>query len=217
MTPGTGVGGPTPPFSRHTLAVDSWGPIVQNRRMSASLIVLNGPSSSGKSSIISALQDLWPRPQFASGLDVFIGGWPDSHVTFPGDDGSPASESGMRIVQGDGPAPSWIPEYDHEFHTVTRLAHRFWADMRIVPNSERLIVNSTPCPETFIEFCHFSRCPQFDQSRRATVLSDSDLQEGAAVFRVSPHPLQELPVNSLRTSLCLDRTSVIYERPPENA
>ena len=98
--------------------------------MSASLIVLNGPSSSGKSSIISALQDLWPRPLFASGLDVFIGGWPDSHVTFPGDDGSPASESGMRIVQGDGPAPSWIPEYDHEFHTVTRLAHRFWADMR---------------------------------------------------------------------------------------
>jgi chloramphenicol 3-O phosphotransferase len=97
--------------------------------MSASLIVLNGPSSSGKSSIISALQDLWPRPLFASGLDVFIGGWPDSHVTFPGDDGSPAPESGMRIVQGAGPAPCWIPEYGHEFHTVTRLAHRFWAEL----------------------------------------------------------------------------------------
>ena len=97
--------------------------------MSATLIVLNGPSSSGKSSIISALQDLWPRPLFASGLDVFIGGWPNSHVTGPGDDGSPAPESGMRIVPGLGPEPSWIPEYGDQFHTVMKLAHEFWASM----------------------------------------------------------------------------------------
>ena len=97
--------------------------------MSATLIVLNGPSSAGKSTIISALQDLWPRPLFASGLDVFIGGWPDSHVTFPSSDGSPAPESGMRIVAGVGPAPSWIPEYGDAFHKVMKLAHEFWAAM----------------------------------------------------------------------------------------
>jgi chloramphenicol 3-O phosphotransferase len=97
--------------------------------MSATLIVLNGPSSVGKSTIIASLQDLWPRPLFASGLDVFIGGWPDSHVTLPGDDGSPAAESGMRIVAGDGPSPSWIPEYGDEFHTVMKFAHESWAAM----------------------------------------------------------------------------------------
>jgi chloramphenicol 3-O phosphotransferase len=97
--------------------------------MSATLIVLNGPSSAGKSTIISSLQDLWPRPLFASGLDVFIGGWPDSHVTLPGSDGSPAPESGMRIVPGTGPAPSWIPQYGDEFHKVLKFAHESWAAM----------------------------------------------------------------------------------------
>lgn len=97
--------------------------------MPAPLIVLNGPSSSGKSSIITALQDLWPRPLFASGIDTFIAGWPESHASFPGDDGSPASISAMRIVPGLGPVPSWIPEYGDEFHTVMRLAHESWAKM----------------------------------------------------------------------------------------
>jgi chloramphenicol 3-O phosphotransferase len=97
--------------------------------MSATLIVLNGPSSVGKSTIVSSLQDLWPRPLFASGLDVFIRGWPDSHVTLPGDDGSPATESGMRIVAGAGPAPSWIPEYGDEFHKIMKFAHESWAAM----------------------------------------------------------------------------------------
>ena len=97
--------------------------------MSATLIVINGPSSAGKSSIVSALQDLWIRPLFASGLDVFIGVWPDSHVALPGPDGSPAPEGGMRIVAGVGPAPSWIPEYGDDFHNVMKFAHELWAAM----------------------------------------------------------------------------------------
>jgi chloramphenicol 3-O phosphotransferase len=97
--------------------------------MSATLIVLNGPSSVGKSTIVSSLQELWPRPLFASGLDVFIRGWPDSHVTVPGDDGSPAADSEMRIVAGGGPSPSWIPEYGDEFHKVMKFAHESWAAM----------------------------------------------------------------------------------------
>jgi chloramphenicol 3-O phosphotransferase len=97
--------------------------------MSANLIVLNGPSSVGKSTIISSLQKMWPRPLFASGLDVFIGGWPDSYVTLPGSDGSPASDSPMRIVPGVGPKPSWIPEYGDAFHEIMEFAHASWAAM----------------------------------------------------------------------------------------
>lgn len=97
--------------------------------MPAPLIVLNGPSSAGKTSIITTLQDLWPRPLFVSGIDALISGWPDSHVSFPGDDGSPAPISAMRIVPGLGPAPSWIPQFGDEFHRVTRLAHESWAAM----------------------------------------------------------------------------------------
>lgn len=97
--------------------------------MPAPLIVLNGPSSSGKSSIIKRLQYLWPRPLFTSGIDAVISGWPESHVTFPGEDRSPAVNAGMRIVPGLGPAPSWIPEYGDEFHKIMRLAHEWWAAM----------------------------------------------------------------------------------------
>jgi chloramphenicol 3-O phosphotransferase len=97
--------------------------------MSATLIVLNGPSSAGKSTIISSLQDLWPRPLFASGLDVFIRGWPNSYVTLPGVDDSPTLDSAMRIVPGVGPDPSWIPQYGDAFHNVMRFAHESWAAM----------------------------------------------------------------------------------------
>ncbi len=96
--------------------------------MSATLIVLNGPSSAGKSTIIAALQDLWPRALFASGLDVFIGGWPSSHVTLP-ESHATTPFNGMRIVPGAGPAPSWIPEYGDQFHTIMRIAHQSWAAM----------------------------------------------------------------------------------------
>jgi chloramphenicol 3-O phosphotransferase len=113
------------------LVFDGRRPLDQTGHVPAPLIVLNGPSSSGKTSIIKALQDLWPRPLFTSGIDAFIAGWPESHVTFPGEDGSPAADSGMRIVHGLGPAPSWIPEYGDEFHKVTQFAHELWRAMSV--------------------------------------------------------------------------------------
>jgi chloramphenicol 3-O phosphotransferase len=113
----------------HEHPIDKERRVNHNHTVPAPLIVLNGPSSSGKSSIIRALQDIWPRPLFTSGLDAFIVGWPMSHVTFPGEDGSPAAPSGMRIVAGSGPAPSWVPEYGDEFHAVMRVAHGSWAQL----------------------------------------------------------------------------------------
>jgi chloramphenicol 3-O phosphotransferase len=40
--------------------------------MTATCIVLNGTSSSGKSSIAAALQELWPMPLQVTGIDTFL-------------------------------------------------------------------------------------------------------------------------------------------------
>ena len=96
--------------------------------MPAPIIVLNGASSSGKTTIARALQGLWPRPLFLTGIDTFLLGWPESYATFPGDDGSlDAPSAGIRIVPGLDPAPSWIPEFGDDFHSMMRLAHESWA------------------------------------------------------------------------------------------
>ncbi|HEV3268818.1 MAG TPA: hypothetical protein VGZ68_10495 [Acidimicrobiales bacterium] len=99
--------------------------------MSATMIVLNGASSAGKTSIARALQDLWPRPLLVTGIDSFLSGWPRTFLNFPGDDGTPAAPSvGLRVVRGLGPEPSWILESGEEFHKLMRLAHRTWATVR---------------------------------------------------------------------------------------
>lgn len=98
--------------------------------MSGSIIVLNGPSSSGKSAIAAELQKLWPRPLWVTGLDVLIAGWPASFVQVPAEDGTPALPcTGLRIVPGSGPEPSWIPEFGEDFHAMTRCAHASWSLM----------------------------------------------------------------------------------------
>jgi len=95
------------------------------------MIVLNGASSSGKSSMARALQDLWPRPLVVTGIDTYISGWPRSYLNYPGEDGTPAAPSpGLRVVPGGAPAPSWLLEAGDEFHNLMRLAHRVWATFR---------------------------------------------------------------------------------------
>jgi chloramphenicol 3-O phosphotransferase len=99
--------------------------------MSATMIVLNGASSAGKTSIARALQDLWPRPLLVTGIDTFISGWPRTFLNFPTDDGTPAEPSaGLRVVPGLGPEPSWILECGEDFHKLMRLAHRMWATVQ---------------------------------------------------------------------------------------
>ena len=74
--------------------------------MSGDLIVLNGASSSGKTSLVQELQQLWPRPLFATGIDVIFKGWPGTFVL---DDNEAAVEKdgdSLHIVAGLGPEPS---------------------------------------------------------------------------------------------------------------
>jgi chloramphenicol 3-O phosphotransferase len=100
----------------------------QTQQMPATLIVLNGASSAGKSSIAHALQDLWPRPLLVTGIDTFIGGWPSKFTKFIGEDGLPSEQTvGLRVVPGRGPAPSWIFESGERFNLLMRLVHRAWA------------------------------------------------------------------------------------------
>lgn len=112
--------------------VDGTKGLGKTRRMPATLIVLNGASSAGKSSIARALQDLWPRPLLVTGIDTFIAGWPQSFVKFPGVDGTPSEQTvGLRVVPGHGPAPSWILESGEDFTTLMQLAHRAWALLNV--------------------------------------------------------------------------------------
>jgi chloramphenicol 3-O phosphotransferase len=97
--------------------------------MPGDLIILNGPSSSGKSSLVRELQQLWPHPLFTTGTDAVITGWPENFV-LDHNELDPAKEmEALRIVAGLGPAPSWIPQMNDTFLTISRHAHESWAAM----------------------------------------------------------------------------------------
>lgn len=95
--------------------------------MPGDLIVLNGASSSGKSSLVRELQQLWPLPLFAVGIDVILQGWPGSFA-LDHDEIDPARDlESLHIVAGLGPAPSWVPMVSETFITISRHAHESWA------------------------------------------------------------------------------------------
>jgi chloramphenicol 3-O phosphotransferase len=95
--------------------------------MPGDLIILNGPSSVGKSSLVEELQQLWPRPLLARGIDSIITGWPEKFV-LDHDESDPAKEEeSIHIVAGLGPAPSWVPKMSDTFLTISRHAHESWA------------------------------------------------------------------------------------------
>lgn len=90
-------------------------------------VVLNGPSSAGKSSIGTALQRLWDGPLLVTGVDSFLAGFPAHLFSLPGEDGLPGrASSGVRVVPGRGPAPSWVPELGADARLLMRAAHRAW-------------------------------------------------------------------------------------------
>ena len=75
--------------------------------MTATCIVLNGTSCSGKSSIAAALQELWPRPLQVTGIDTFLA---SQSKRFFATDGRVAAGFSWVPVTIDGqPAFEWVP------------------------------------------------------------------------------------------------------------
>lgn len=110
-----------------TKLIDIEGADSNTRLMPGDLIILNGPSSAGKSSLVRELQQLWPRPLFATGTDAVIVGWPENFV-LDHNESDPAKEvDALHIVAGLGPAPSWVPRLNDTFLTISRHAHESWA------------------------------------------------------------------------------------------
>lgn len=97
--------------------------------MPGDLIILNGPSSAGKSSVVKEMQKLWPRPLFTVGIDTVFTGWPERFV-LDHHESDPVKESeSLRIVAGLGPAPSWIPKLSDAFLLVSRHLLESWVSM----------------------------------------------------------------------------------------
>ena len=97
--------------------------------MPGDLIVVNGPSSAGKSSLIKHLQHLWPRPLYATGIDALIMGWPESYFLDHDESDQSKEADVLQIVAGLGPAPSWVPMLNDTFITISRHSHEAWAAM----------------------------------------------------------------------------------------
>jgi chloramphenicol 3-O-phosphotransferase len=74
------------------------------------VIVLNGASSSGKSSIATELQTLLSRPYLRFGVDVLIEGLPTTDL------------SGIGFAAAQAPVVHRGVEYDIEVDTTTRPA-----------------------------------------------------------------------------------------------
>ena len=93
----------------------------------ATTIVLNGPSSAGKSSLGAALQLVWDGPLLVTGVDSFLAGFPEHLFSLPGDDGAPGPvTTGVHVVPGRGPTPSWVPALGPDGQLLMRAAHRAW-------------------------------------------------------------------------------------------
>ena len=75
--------------------------------MTATCIVLNGTSCSGKSSIAAALQVLWPRPLQVTGIDTFLAS--QSKRFFALDGRVVAGFSRVPATVDGQPAFRWVP------------------------------------------------------------------------------------------------------------
>ena len=91
--------------------------------MTATCIVLNGTSCSGKSSIAAALQELWPRPLQVTGIDTFLAA--QSQRFFAIDGRAAAGFSWVPVTAGGQPAFGWVP--GPLGLGMIKASHAYWA------------------------------------------------------------------------------------------
>jgi chloramphenicol 3-O phosphotransferase len=93
------------------------------------VVLLNGVSSSGKSSISAELQEMLPTPFLRAGIDTFSPMIPERLVAFDPPAGHPA-ELGMSVETCDGPSgPSLVLHPGEVFYRLIRGMHRALAAM----------------------------------------------------------------------------------------
>lgn len=93
------------------------------------VVLLNGVSSSGKSSISTELQDMLPGPFLRASIDTFTSMVPERFIAIDPPLGDVA-ERGMRVETHDGPSgPSLILRPGAVFHRFVRGMHRAVAAM----------------------------------------------------------------------------------------
>jgi chloramphenicol 3-O phosphotransferase len=93
------------------------------------VVLLNGVSSSGKSSIATELQAILPRPFLRASIDTFIPMFPDRLIALDPSPGDPA-EQGLRVETHHGPSgPSLILRPGDVFHRFVRGMHHAIAAM----------------------------------------------------------------------------------------
>ena len=91
--------------------------------MTATCMVLNGTSCSGKSSIAATLQELWPRPLQVTGIDTFLAA--QSKRFFALDGRVAAGFSWVPVTVDGQPAFCWVPgPLGPEMITAS---HAYWA------------------------------------------------------------------------------------------
>jgi chloramphenicol 3-O phosphotransferase len=91
--------------------------------MTATCIVLNGTSCSGKSSIAAALQELWPRPLQVTGIDTFLAA--QSKRFFAIDGRVVAGFSWVPVTADGQPAFRWVP--GPLGLEMIKASHAYWA------------------------------------------------------------------------------------------
>jgi len=91
--------------------------------MTATCIVLNGTSCSGKSSIAATLQELWPRPLQVTGIDTFLAA--QSKRFFAIDGHVVAGFSWVPVTVDGQPAFHWVP--GPLGLEMINASHAYWA------------------------------------------------------------------------------------------
>jgi chloramphenicol 3-O phosphotransferase len=93
------------------------------------VVLVNGVSSSGKSSIASELQAILPRPFLNASIDTFTPMFPDRLIAFDPPPGGPA-EQGLRVETHHGHSgPSLVLRPGEIFHRFVRGMHHAVAAM----------------------------------------------------------------------------------------
>lgn len=111
------------------------------------IILLNGPPSSGKSTLAAALQGLLEEPYYHRSLDDFRRGYPDRY--WLADDGTLF----RRVLQG----------YLLSLHAMASVGHNIIAEAVITPDRlERYLTLFTDFPVLFVGV----RCPLEEAQRR---------------------------------------------------